>query len=290
MTILVSYDVEAASVGEAIGRIKDGSEKYPESMMPESTVEGLEIITELHSKHEVPATLFFTGKTLLQSLEAAEKTRSALGKLVDIQQHTFSHVMFKDVLYEPSPGEKIIYKAPPISLLEPEVRLASEVLRDYLKVDCKGIRTPFCYFNGLRGETQLLEMLTKYGMKFVSSFGRNEQGAHPTPWVQPYNYAEDGFNDLIELPIQSWFDVIWYDVNGWENYEDFKKLLRSNIDYVHANGLVWGVVFHDWVVVKAKERERKVIDDFLGYAKSKGEEFYTNFEFSEIFRRQQGAA
>jgi len=284
MVILCSYDVEAGSVGEAIAGIKDGPERYPEAVDPASTPKALKIIAELHRRYEVPFTLFITGKTLLQSVESVRDVMSSCGKLVDVQQHTYSHVLFKDIRYEPSPGQRVLFRAAPYELIQHEVRSASEAFRRTLNVECKGMRTPFCYWQGLKGKPELLKLLWDNGMRFVSSFGRNENDGHPTPWVQPYTYAREGFPELVELPIQNWFDVLWYDTNGWTNTEGFKKHNRANIDYVHGMNIVWGVVFHEWVLVKNDEPRTKVVEDFLQYARSVGEQLHTNLGFSEIVR------
>ncbi len=48
---------------------------------------------------------------------------------------------------------------------------------------------------------------------------------------------------------------------------------------------MWGIVFHDWMLVKQDERKTRVVADFLAYAKEKGEELLTNLQFSEAFRK-----
>jgi len=282
MTLLLSYDIEAASVGEGLAPVKNAGEKYSDALTPDSTVQALEILTEIHSKYEIPLTLFCTGKTLLQSPQALIDIKNNLGKLVDIQQHTYSHVIFKDVVYESTPGEKNFYEAPPFELLDAEVRYASDVLKKILNIDCKGIRTPYCYYQGLRGETKILSMLEQYGIEYVSSFGRNKEGSHPTPWINPYTYADEGFPNLVELPAQNWFDCLWYDLNGWNNQNEYKKLIKSNIEYIHSNDLVWNMIFHDWSIVKAQERTSKVIEDLIIFGKSINENFYSNYDYSKI--------
>ena len=285
MTILISYDVEAASIGEGIAGIASGREKYAKALDRNSTAKALDMISDIHSKYETPFTTFVTGKTLLQSADAYRSAVARLGKLIDVQQHTFSHVIFKDVSFEPTPGQMMTYPAGTYELLEQEVKSGNEAVKRALGMKCEGIRTPFCYWQGLRGEKKKLALLRENGLKFVSSFGRNRKGTHPTPWVQPYTYAEEGFPEIVELPIQNWFDGMWYSTYGWDDIEGFKKLYRKNVDYVSRKGLVWGIVFHEWILVEQDEPKTRVVEDFIRYAKSKGEDLETNLRFSREFRR-----
>lgn len=244
------------------------------------------MISDIHSRYEARFTTFVTGKTLLQSIEAYKGAVGRLGKLIDVQQHTFSHVPFKDIDYEPSPGQVLTNPAGTLELLEQEVKSGNEALRTALGIRCEGIRTPFCYWQGLRGERKKLNILRENGLKFVSSFGRNRRGGQPTPWVQPYTYGDDGFPEIVELPIQNWFDGIWYSTYGWDDIEGFKKLYRKNLDYVHRKDLVWGIVFHEWILVEQKEPVTRVVEDFVKYASSKGVKLETNLQFSREFRKK----
>ena len=286
MTVLISYDVEAASIGEGIAGISSSREKYALGLDRRSTAKALEIITDIHSRYEVPFTTFVTGKTLLQSVDAYRKAVGTLGKLIDVQQHTYSHVPFKDIDYEPTPGQVLSNPGGTQELLEQEVKSGNEAVKSALGKRCEGIRTPFCYWQGLRGERKKLEILRKNGLKFVSSFGRNSKGGQPTPWVQPYTYADDGFPEIVELPIQNWFEAIWYSTYGWDDTEGFKRLYRKNLDYVQKKNLVWGIVFHEWILVEQDEPKTKVVEDFIKYAISKGERLETNLQFSREFRKK----
>src|SRR4029453_8578121 len=117
-------------------------------LAPQTCADALELLTELHADVGVPATLFVCGRTLLHALEAM-RTAKASG-LFDVQQHTFSHVPFKDIVYSPGPGlVGTIRASPPEALLE-ELTFTSRLLRDHLGVECVGARAPFGYHRGLR--------------------------------------------------------------------------------------------------------------------------------------------
>ncbi len=78
------------------------------------------------------------------------------------------------------------------------------------------LRTPFGYYRGLRDRPDLLEIVRDAGLRYVTSWGRNEENGNPTPWVQPFTYAEEGYPDILELPFQFWLDVVWFDQHGYD--------------------------------------------------------------------------
>ena len=103
-TILVGYDTETAAVGEALCLFTESPNfpLYELALDPETCREALELLTEVHTDVGVPATLFVCGRTLLHALEPVRAAKAS--GLFDVQQHTFSHVPFKDIVYSPGPG------------------------------------------------------------------------------------------------------------------------------------------------------------------------------------------
>ena len=245
-TILVGYDVETAAVGEVLS-------------------------------------LFTCGRTLLHALDAV-KAAAATG-LFDVQQHTFSHVPFKDIEYSAAPGVvAVIPASPPVALRE-EVAFTSRLIREHIGHECVGIRTPFGYHRGLRDRPDLLEVLRETGIRYATSWGRNEQNDNPTPWVQPFAYEEEGFPDILELPFQFWLDVVWFDRHGYDTGPQFLEALRGAVDEVVERDLVYGACFHDWVMLASDERRVGWLRGFLGYAKEQGVEITT---YTDYWRRVTG--
>src|SRR6266480_2053047 len=103
-TILVGYDTETAAVGEALSLFTESPNfpLYALALEPDTCREALELLTEIHADVGVPATLFVCGRTLLHALEPVRAAKAS--GLFDVQQHTFSHVPFKDIEYAPVPG------------------------------------------------------------------------------------------------------------------------------------------------------------------------------------------
>src|SRR6266480_4293434 len=215
-TILVGYDTETAAVGEALSLFTESPNfpLYAKALDPETCREALELLTEIHADVGVPATLFVCGRTLLHALEPVRAAQAS--GLFDVQQHTFSHVPFKDIVYSPALAEELAF--------------TSRLIRDHLGGECVGLRTPFGYYRGLRDRPDLLELVRAAGLKYVTSWGRNEQNGNPTPWVQPFAYEEEGYPDVLEVPFQFWLDVVWFDSHGYDTGPALLEALKGAVD------------------------------------------------------------
>jgi hypothetical protein len=278
-TILVGYDTETAAVGEALSLFTESPNfpLYELALDPVTCAEALGVLTDVHRGAGVPATLFVCGRTLLHALAPVQAAHAS--GLFDVQQHTFSHVPFKDIVYSPEPGlVATIPAAPRVALLE-ELRFTNRLLREHVGVDCVGVRTPFGYHEGLRGRPDLLEVVRESGLRYVTSWGRNAANGNPTPWVQPFAYEEEGYPDVLELPFQFWLDVVWFDQHGYDSGPEYLEALKGAIDTVAADDLVYGACFHDWVAIASDERRVGWLSGFLRYAAERGVEVTTYTEY-----------
>jgi peptidoglycan/xylan/chitin deacetylase (PgdA/CDA1 family) len=256
---------------------------YAKALDPATCGEALELLGQIHADAGVPATLFVCGRTLLHALEPVRAAQA--GGLFDIQQHTFSHVPFRDIEYSPEPGiVATIPAAPPVALRE-ELAVTSRLIRDHLGHECVGLRTPFGHHRGLRDRPDLLEIVRETGLRYVTSWGRNEENANPTPWVQPFAYEEEGYPDVLELPFQFWLDVVWFDRHGYDSGPALLEALKGAVDEVAANDLVYGACFHDWVMLASDERRVGWLRGFLRYAAERGVEVTT---YTDYWRRVTG--
>ena len=97
-TLLIGYDTESAAVGEGLARfLGPDVPQYRAALDPDTTRRGVALLARLHEELEAPCTFFVCGRTLLHALDAFEPL--AASPLFDIQQHTYSHVVFRDVRY-----------------------------------------------------------------------------------------------------------------------------------------------------------------------------------------------
>ena len=284
-TILVGYDTETAAVGEALCLFTESANFpfYELALDPGTCRDALELLTEVHADVGVPATLFVCGRTLLHALEPVRAAKAS--GLFDVQQHTFSHVPFKDIVYSPGPGlVGTIAASPPEALLE-ELTVTSRLIRDHLSGETVGLRTPFGYHRGLRDRPDLLEIVRAAGLRYITSWGRNEDNDNPTPWVQPFTYAEEGYADILELPFQFWLDVVWFDQHGYDTGPAYLEALKGAVDEVAERDLVYGACFHDWVAIASDERRVGWLRGFFRYAQERGVEVTT---YTDYWRRVTG--
>ena len=271
-TLLIGYDTESAAVGEGLARfIGPDVPQYRAALDPDSTRRGVALLRRLHEELDAPCTFFVCGRTLLHALDAIEPLAGS--PLFDLQQHTYSHVVFRDVRYraEGAEAEALLPETPPVALRE-ELRMTSELIRKYLGRECIGLRTPFGYYRGLRDRPDLLEIVRDTGHRFVTSWGRNEENGNPTPWVQPFVYAEEGFPDVLEIPFQFWLDGIWFDTHGYGEGVAFRRALEGAVDEVADQDLVFATAFHEWCAVEADEEGTGWIRGLIEHARKRGVE------------------
>lgn len=267
-TLLIGYDTESVAVGEGLARfLGPDVPQYRCALDAESTRRGVEVLERLHRDLEAPCTFFVCGRTLLHALPSVE--RLAGSALFDIQQHTYSHVPFRDVRYEAGGTEAVIPETPAVALRE-ELRWTSELIQRYLGRECVGVRTPFGYYRGLRDRPDLLSIVAETGHSYVTSWGRNEQNDNPTPWVQPFAYSEEGFPQVLEIPFQFWLDGVWFDAHGYGEGRGFREALRSAIDEVADRDLVFATAFHEWCALAADEEGTGWIRGLIQRARERG--------------------
>jgi peptidoglycan/xylan/chitin deacetylase (PgdA/CDA1 family) len=278
-TLLIGYDTESAAVGEGLARfIGPDVPQYLYALDPNTTRRGVALLERLHRELEAPCTFFVCGRTLLHALDALEPLADS--ELFDVQQHTYSHVVFRDVRYRPIGGEveAVLPETPHVAIRE-ELAFTSELIRRHLGRECVGLRTPFGYYRGLRDRPDLLRIVEETGHRYVTSWGRNEQNGNPTPWVQPFTYAEEGFPDLLEIPFQFWLDGIWFDAHGYGEGRAFRDALRRAIDEVVEQDLVFATAFHEWCAVAADEEGTGWIRGLIEYARECGVEITTYTDY-----------
>lgn len=280
-TLLIGYDTEAAAVGEGLARfLSPQVPQYRAALDPDVTRRGVRLLARLHEELEAPCTFFVCGRTLLHALDAIEPLASS--PLFDLQQHTYSHVVFRDVRYlaEGAEQEAVIPETPPVALRE-ELQFTGDLIRRYLGRECLGVRTPFGYYQGLRGRPDLLAIVRDTGHRFVTSWGRNEQNGNPTPWVQPFAYAEEGFPELLEIPFQFWLDGVWFDQHGYGEGRAFGRALRGAIEEIAAQDLVFATAFHEWCAVEADEEGTGWIRTLIEHARTSGVEVMSYRDYWE---------
>jgi peptidoglycan/xylan/chitin deacetylase (PgdA/CDA1 family) len=258
-TLLIGYDVERIP-----GRVP--GEKWVGRKVPEDTTSVfLKKIVKLHAELQVPATIFMVGCNIERHLGELEDCLAS--GMFEIAQHTQEHYPLKTVLEET--GSRTYLKGLDFNRIEEQIAKPAALLKKYLGVDCKGITTPYTHYRGLSDRPDILEIISRNGMVYTRSYGRNSLDYFPLAWdVQPFFYDRQGFPELLECPVQGWIDAQWRHDNGWDKQAEYFSYLKDQVDAFHDKAICWAHLQHDWTSLLCDENlawTRK----FLEYARDK---------------------
>jgi len=162
-------------------------------------------IVEVHLRYEMPATFFIVGR-LLES--TPDEYREILDNpLFEVASHTYSHRMLKD---HPFCGPA----ASPEQRWE-EILSGKAAIENVFERPCLGVRPGCCFVDGLKGAPDVLQLLKDSGLRYASSLAWGPDYSLPALLTEPFNYAEDGFPELWELPGHGWHENLLKDNNRW---------------------------------------------------------------------------
>src|SRR4051812_3288895 len=134
-TVLIGYDTESGAVGEGLVRFGDMTQgPYRHALDASSAAAALEIMADVHGDVGVPGTLFICGRTLVHALGAVQRA-DATG-LFDVQQHTYSHVPLREIVYAPEPGATATIAETPGVAIGEELAFSSRLIREHLGHEC----------------------------------------------------------------------------------------------------------------------------------------------------------
>lgn len=264
-TLLVGYDVE--SLEQDIVRIF------------------LKVAAQIHHQLKAPFTIFLVGKTLENNVWEFQAIKDKYRKLIDFQQHTYSHILFKTVVQENEEGIEV-FKGAPLSQIKKEVEKTNNLLKKYLDVNCIGICGPYNYYRGLSDRLDILKTLYDLGIRFTRTYGRNEHDWFPVSMnIQPFWYKLQGFSDILEFPIQGWQDVVWREKYGWNKTKEYLQFVKGEIDYIVSHNLTLDLCQHDWSSFRG-DPKMEITFQIIEYALSKGVEVMTHLDYYRRWLRE----
>ena len=223
--LLIGYDVEAY-------------------WAPAKTLQFLEIAEKVHTELHSPCTLFIVGKVLEMNPEAFQ--RIAENPLFDLQQHTYSHMLLKPVTVIWEGKSKVLDCGTPEQIQE-ELEKTNAAFLKYLGRVSIGLTGPYAnrYENGLRNTPEMLSMIHQCGIRFVRCFGK-QGGTNLSLDIQPFWYAEQGYLDILEFPIQKY------------GYPDYDKDLLLNLERTARDNYIWCNLQHDFDIVEHDPQMDKI--------------------------------
>jgi peptidoglycan/xylan/chitin deacetylase (PgdA/CDA1 family) len=243
-----------------------------ESDNPKTTRLFLDAMVKVHESHDAPCTLFIKGKTLEKN---KKQIKALLGNsLIDIQQHTYTHLIFKRIdcyidNIDPKMGIKheIYGNNEPINIIKEDVEKATSVFKQALGIFPIGLTTPYAFYQGLTDRPDILKVLHDAGIRFMRSWGRNEAGYCPVPLdVQPFFYTDQGFPDMLECPVNGWQDCIWREANGYTARWDTQ--FNSDLDATRNGGYI-ALCQHDWSSIQ-QDQNMSMTAAIIDHARENG--------------------
>lgn len=219
-----------------------------ESNNPEITSTFLATMQALHRDLAAPASLFLVGRTVMQNADALHPV--AADPLFDLQQHTYSHVLLKTVCTVNAHGT-MVQRGGSLEQLDEELGRANEVISRLLGVRCSGITGPWNYYRGLSDRPDILELLHKHGLTISRCWGRNAQDWQPVELdLQPFWYTAQGFPEILEVCIHGWQDCIRRADIGWDNVDEYVRLMCRDLDEAADRDRVFSYCQHDWSSIR----------------------------------------
>lgn len=243
-TLLIGYDVERIP-----GRVP--GEKWVGRKVPEDTTHRfLKQIVQIHKSLQVPATIFMVGCNIESHIPELEACMDS--GMFEIAQHTQEHFALKTFVEED--GSRIFRRGLDFDKIEEQIAKPIELLEKYLGVKCKGLTAPYTYYRGLSDRPDILEIISKHGLIYTRSYGRNSLDYFPLSWdVQPFWYDRQGFPGILEIPVQGFIDAQWRHDKGWDNQAEYLAYLKDQIAMLENKNLCWGHIQHDWTSLLCDE-------------------------------------
>ncbi|MEM7028726.1 MAG: polysaccharide deacetylase family protein [Chloroflexota bacterium] len=262
-TILFGVDVECADENTA------GFIKYAPALFHEL---------------DAPVTWFVTGRTLTQHARGFQAFKD--DSLIELQSHTYDHLLLKTVLMRVPDGKTIhgsmdwyLKQGSSVAEIDQDLARCQKCFVDILGQPATALTGPWGYYRGLGDRLDLLEIVQRHGFRVLRTFARNEDDGQPVPleW-KPFFYTLQGYPDLLECYIHDYQDDFYWeafaDPGPNETYLDY---LKTTADKVAAHNLTWSLASHDHHCATREGFEQKGVwfRGLIQYAKSLGIRFMT---------------
>jgi peptidoglycan/xylan/chitin deacetylase (PgdA/CDA1 family) len=154
-------------------------------------------IVEKHEEFEMPATFFLVARTLEEN-EAEYFALLGNHPLFEVGCHTYTHAVLRDT---PSWG-----RAVPVDRFRSEIVDSKKRIEDAFGIEVRGFRPAVCSVDALTTVPEALALIDEAGYRYVSSLAWGPDWSLPALLNDPFNYAEQGFPDLWEIPPCGWHE------------------------------------------------------------------------------------
>ena len=173
----------------------------------ENCIDALPRIVKVHEKYDMPAT-FFAVVRLLGEDGAECKRLIGNHPLFEIASHSYTHMLLREHRLCGHPG--------PSDQYEREIVGSKQRLEEHFECAVSGFRPAVCFTEGFRGAPHLLGLCRQAGYRYVSTVGWGPHDSLPALPIDAFDYAEDGYPDLLEVPPCGWHENLLKGNNRWD--------------------------------------------------------------------------
>lgn len=246
--------------------------------------------SELFHELNTPVTWFLTGRTLECYPDVFRPFEK--DELIELQAHTYDHLLLKTVLMEVPPGKTrhgaqnwFLKRGGSLEEVEADLTRCQQVFRNALGRPAVGLTGPWGYYRGLGDRPDILEIVDRHGFKFLRTFARNEWGGLPVPleW-QPRFYQVQGFPHILETMVHDYQDdFVWEDFVEPTKDMRYADHLKEVADKVAEKDLIFSMASHDHGCATREGFEKKGVwvREIIEYAHHLGIRFIT---YSELYK------
>ena len=256
----------------------------------EDTVGFVEFAEPLFTDLQCHVTWFLTGQTLEKYPDLFRRVEK--NPYIDLQSHTYAHILLKTVIWKLPKGVPFgsfrdwVYKrGASVDEMDADLERCQGVFQDVLGRKAVALTSPWGYYRGLMDRPDMLELCDKHGFKVIRTFSRNEQDGEPIPFEwQPFFYEPQGFGHILETMIHGFQDdYAWRYVTRPAEGASYGEYLKTCVDRVAGEDLVWGVCSHDHGCADPARAQEKGAwyRGLVEYAMDKGCRFFTSRQFYE---------
>lgn len=268
-TILLGIDVESAS---------EASRGYAQY--------GVEMFHALGA----PVTFYLTGRTLEKYPE--EFAALEADELVDLQCHTYDHLLLKTVFMDLPEGIRghndsrhFLVRGGSLEQIDEDLSRCERLFADILGRQPRGLTGPWGYYRGLQDRPDILEIVHRHGFRHLRTFARDARDCQPVPleW-QPFFYEPQGYPDILELCVQDYQDDFYWRMFALPGPDDtYEQHLRRVTRRVADEDLVWSACSHDHGCDTREGfgHKGRWLRDFIAYARDTGIRFLSADRYYE---------
>jgi peptidoglycan/xylan/chitin deacetylase (PgdA/CDA1 family) len=162
----------------------------------ESCINNISLITDVHRKHNMPATFFILADKLT---EQAKKilTHELNDPLFEIASHSFNHKLIIDSSHGKAVAAEQVRK---------EIVDSKKAIEDVFGKQVHGFRPGVGFSTAFKKQQQVLALISEAGYTYTTSMLWGPQNSLPAEIIEPFNYSDDGFASIWEIPGHGWHE------------------------------------------------------------------------------------